>query len=595
MRSSSRLGIPLAAVLGAVALLLAGCAPTLPTDGEVSSEQIQMDGGYDYGGVPQSPQPGAEPEEIIEGFLDAGANAENDHEIAREYLTPEMAEQWNPWTHTLVYQEDNFSIDVAGEDVYSVQLTADSRVDSTGARTYPGDPNQETFEVEQVDGEWRISNAPDGKILEDGDFNISYDDYTLYFYDVQQRYTVPDVRWLIRQPGQSTELANRLLNGPVPWLAPGVVSAFEEGDSLGTPTVPVSDGVATVDLDPSVVAGASDYDLALMHYQLNMTLHQISLVSQVELTVGGSPVELPGPESSEMEQIAQIESSPSALERQIGVQGDDLIWQLGSETSTVASMPDLSEIEPRFPAVSTVAEGEVVAVMNGELNALYHARADADEPELLVEAESMTRPSMDNFGWTWTATYEDGESTIRAFNYQDPEASPVAVAADFIEGREVTSLRISQDGTRAALVVDDAGVRSLYIAGVVREAGSGAPWNLGQSNRLHPDDQVEIGEVRWAQNDEVVVWQPYDPQDPEAELSDQTYIQRIGISGDTEQPSPALAAVLNVSVGEGRGTGPGRGTILFEQQGEGVFQIVGSEIYRQDEIDEDVTDLSFSG
>lgn len=589
MRSLHSTGRRLAAGLAAAALLLTGCAPTLPTSGEVSSGQVPVGEEYDYGRLPQSPQPDASPEEIIEGFLDAGANAENDHEVAREYLTPEMAEQWNPWTHTLVYLEDNISIDPADEDLYRVQLTVDSRVDSTGARTYPGDPNQETFEVQQVDGEWRISEAPDGKILADGDFNTSYDDYTLYFFDVQQRYVVPDVRWLIRQPGQTTELANRVLEGPVPWLAPGVVSAFDEGDSMGSPTVPVSEGVATVDLDPSVVAGASDRDIALMHYQLSMALHPLNPVTRVELTVGGSPLEVPGPNDLPEGERLVIERSPSALERQIGVQGDQLIWQLGEQTSTVASMPDLSEIEPRFPAVSTAAEGDVVAVLNGELDALYHARADAQEPELLVEAESMTRPSMDNFGWTWTVTHEDGESTIRAFNYDDPEAQSVAVAADFIEGREVTSLRISQDGTRAALVVDDAGVRSLYIAAVVREAGSGAPWNLGQSNRLHPDAQVEIEEVRWSENDEVVVWQPYDPEDPEADLADLTYVQSIRISGAAEAPSPALAAVLNVSVGEGRGT------ILFEQQGEGISQIVGADTHHQAEIEEDVRDLSFSG
>lgn len=588
MANGHSTGGRLAAVLAAAALLLTGCAPTLPTSGEVRSAQVPVGEEYDYGRVAQPPQPGASPEEIIEGFLDAGANAENDHEVAREYLTPDMAERWNPWTQTLVYFEDNISIDAADEDVYRVQLTVDSRVDSTGARTYPGDPNQETFEVEQVDGEWRISEAPDGKILEDGDFNTSYDDYTLYFFDVQQRYAVPDVRWLIRQPGQATELANRVLEGPVPWLAPGVVSAFGEGDSMGSPTVPVNNGVATVDLDPSVIVGASDRDIALMHYQLSMTLHTLRPVTRVELAVGGSPLEVPDPNELPEGERLNIERNPSALERKIGVQGDQLIWQLGEQTSPVASMPDLSEIEPRFPAVSTVAEGDVVAVMDGELNALYHARADSQEPELLVEAESLTRPSMDNYGWTWTATTEDGESTIRAFNYEDPDASSVAVAADFIEGREVTSLRISQDGTRAALVVDDAGVRSLYIAAVVREAGSGAPWNLGQSNRLHPEEHVEIEEVRWSGNDEVVVWQPYDPTDPEADPADLTYVQSIQISGDADAPSPALAAVLNVSVGEGRDT------VLFEQQGEGVYQIVGSDIHPQ-EIDEAVKDLSFSG
>lgn len=566
-------------------LVLTACAPTLPLDGEVSSAEVPERADPNFGPDPQPPEPGSDPEQIIRDFLRAGANAAGDHAVAREYLTEEFANEWDPRPQTLVYSGDNMSVDPAGENVYNVQVNVDSRVEADGSLRQSNDPTSETFEVEEVDGEYRISSAPDAKILEDGSFDMVYSEFTLYFFDPQLRYAVPDTRWLPNVPGQSTELVNRLLDGPVPWLAPGVTSAFgepgEENGGLGTPAVTVEEGTATVDLDSSVTAGASDDELALMYYQLEMVFDRLSTVQNVEMTSGGATVEIP-----DSEVVAQIEQEPQALQRQIGVQGDQLIWQLSTDTSMVPGMPDLSSISPRYPAVSTDAEGEVVAVMSGDLDALYHVRADSLEPELLVESENMTRPSMDNFGWTWTVTHDqDGEPTIRAFNYEDPEASSVAVTADFIEGREVTSLRISQDGARAAIVVDDAGVRSLYITPVQREASTGVPWSLGQHYQLHPDEQVELEEVRWSGNDEVFVWSPYDP---EADEHEPRYMQRINISSRAQQPLEPVTFLANVSVGEGRGS------VYVEEEDRGILQFVGESLNMQ-EIDDDVRDLSYSG
>lgn len=574
------------ALLMGCLLVLTACAPALPVEGEVSSTEVPERADPNFGPDPQPPEPGADPEQIIRGFLSAGANAAGDHAVAREYLTEEFANEWDPRVQTLVYSGDNMSVDPSGENVYNVQVNVDSRVQADGSIAHSNDPTSETFEVEEVDGEYRISSAPDAKILEEGSFNLVYSEFTLYFFDPQYRYAVPDPRWLPNLPGQSTELVDRLMDGPVPWLAPGVTSAFgapeEVNNGLGTPAVTVEGGTATVDLDTSMTAGASDDELALMYHQLELVLGRLNRIQDIELTAGGSTVEIP-----DSELVAQIEQEPEALQRQIGVQGDQLIWQLSTDTSLVPGMPDLSSISPRFPAVSTEAEGEVVAVMSGDLGALYHVRADSSGPELLVESENMTRPSMDNFGWTWTVTHDqDGEPTIRAFNYEDPESSSVAVTADFIEGREVTSLRISQDGARAAIVVDDAGVRSLYITPVQREASTGVPWSLGQHYQLHPDEQVELEEVRWSRNDEVFVWSPYDP---DADEHEPRYMQRINISSRAVPPLGPVNFLANVSAGEGRDS------VYVEQAESGVYQWVGESLNIQEDIDDEVRDLSYSG
>lgn len=224
--------------------------------------------------------------------------------------------------------------------------------------------------------------------------------------------------------------------------------------------------------------------------------------------------------------------------------------------------------------------------MSGDLDALYHVRADSDEPELLVESDNMPRPSMDNFGWTWTVTTnDDGDPTVRAFNYEDEEASSVAVTADFIQGREVTSADIPRRHPGRPDLGRCRGTQPVHRLSPTRRRDRCA-MGLEQHQRLHHDqDEVELEEVRWSANDEVLVWKPYDPEDDEIETR---RMQRINVSGAAETPSEGLTAVLNVSVGEDR-------PVYFEQEGSGVHQIVGDRGLSQDEIDDDVRDLSYSG
>ena len=258
--------------------------------------------------------------------------------------------------------------------------------------------------------------------------------------------------------------------------------------------------------------------------------------------------------------------------------------QTGTSTNVVSGLPDISDLDPRFPAMPSPPADQVFAFMDEDLSALYHVRADAAAPELLVEADRLTRPSMDNFGWTWTVTHtEDGDATIRAYSYDQPaESTSVQVPAAFLEDKEVTSLRISQDGARAALVVEDAGVRTIYIASVVRDGSTGVPRGLGGHYVLNAD--VAIEEVRWAENDAVMVWQPWDEDDDDPA---QGQVQQIDLDGTLDDPEEGVTGLLNVSIGEGRSN------IYMEQSGEQVYVNVGDRWTLQEEIA--VSDLSYSG
>ena len=92
----------------ALLVLLAGCAQ-VPTSGPVVEvdQQVTDTGTTSFVRVlARPPQPGMTPSEIVQGFLDAASGFEDAHAVAKEYLTPAAARQWNPSLGVRVYGND---------------------------------------------------------------------------------------------------------------------------------------------------------------------------------------------------------------------------------------------------------------------------------------------------------------------------------------------------------------------------------------------------------------------------------------------------------------------------------------------------------
>ncbi|HSI92258.1 MAG TPA: hypothetical protein VK925_02110, partial [Jiangellaceae bacterium] len=213
--------------LAAVAAVLTACTG-IPTSGQVIPHEeidIEDDSIPDVGGVPQAPMPGDRPEGIVSGFLEAMKFYEVNYETARKFLTPTAAAEWQPEVATTIYDSEPM-IEVVAED--RVVVTAPVAATLEGAREYThvpaGTELEFNIELEEVAGQWRIATPPQGLVIRDADFDGEFRAYNLFYFDPSFSALVPDPVYLPTRARLSTLLAQELLEGPSPWLAPAVAT-----------------------------------------------------------------------------------------------------------------------------------------------------------------------------------------------------------------------------------------------------------------------------------------------------------------------------------------------------------------------------------
>ena len=106
-------------------------------------------------------------------------------------------------------------------------------------------------------------------------------------------------------------------------------------------------------------------------------------------------------------------------------------------------------------------------------------------------------PSVDRFGWAWTAQPSTGLVAARV------GAPPVQVGADWLEGRAVRSMRVARDGVRVAVVSAGADGVQVDVAAITRDE-SGAPQQLGAPVRAGAS-LVDASAVVWSEESTLAV------------------------------------------------------------------------------------------
>lgn len=514
--------------------IVVGCA-SIPQSSQVgeSDQQANVDQDVAYTFNPAGPAEDATPTSIINMFILAATGIQGDFSTAREFLTEEAAQTWDPTASTTIYTGRPI-VDSTGDDEYSVELSSAGSLDDAGVLELADDGETQNFKLSlvQVDGQWRIDELPDGISLDSAQFRALFITQTLYFYDPTYTYAVPDVRWMLNTSDQTATIVQALLDGPANYLDGAVVSAFDEDAELFRDIVPVSTSTAQVDLTDETFADTSDLTRHRMHQQLELALQRYPGVSDVSMTRERAVVDL--------EDVpAEFEPADSTIttgDTQVGIHPEtrQLVAYEANATTTMEGFPNVANLEPADPTMNR--ERDTAAFVNADRDTLYAAN-DATQSYEIATGTDLTAPSMDVHDWVFTVT---DDSTIVAA--KTTRTGQVLEITHPWAGQDadITSLRISPDGTRAAVVVNpEDGPAELYLTGLIRDE-HGQPQALGNTFKLQTDEPPNT--VEWYSTAEVLAGRVSDRERVELEL--------IGFSGPSVNFKPMLGMV-NFSTGAG--------------------------------------------
>ncbi|WP_372697914.1 LpqB family beta-propeller domain-containing protein [Arthrobacter sp. JSM 101049] len=540
------------AILVAVLLAMTGCA-SIPTSGPVGTSAPEAAGQSDFNYTfdPPGPPQDASPQQIIEGFLRAGIAPKDDYSVAREYLAPELSREWRAADRTIVYASEPNIVENVEQGSYTVEVSATSSIDEHGLLTRKEGQSTVSADIQlvKVEGQWRLSQVPNGTMIEEGNFAVLFSAYPLYFYDATKTYAIADYRWFAKRQGVPATIVSSLLAGPAPYLRNAVTSAFPEGSALARASVPIDSRRATVDLNESTFTDATELQRQLMQQQLELTLGQVQNIRSVSMTVGQRAVSL-GHKADGFTKAIVEASVPNT---QIAIADKTLVFYQGNGVVPVGGIEDISGYDPRDPAMAP--SDNRYAFLNGKRTRMITVD-ESGVARVAVTGKNLLQPSIDVHGWTWTVG-NDGRTRIRATPADTEKDGPSRlVNAGWMAQAKVTSLRVSPDGARALVVATIDGDAGVYVTGIIRDS-EGVP--RGFTNPLRLEASVPVAVGVWNSSDSVIVMKPSDSQVVQAE--------ELSLDGKTTTFEPLLG-MTNISAG------PGDQRTVYAETPEGVYSRV---------------------
>jgi hypothetical protein len=304
-------------VLAAAVASVAGCIG-MPSNGPAqefsASPQSSGQDGNLIGSVPLGPQSGDDPAAVVQGFLTA-ADSFPLYSVAEEYLTGRAVKAWQPGFAVTVFSKLN-GPDVAptpkaspsGGPRAKVEVTGTVQATFNGTGQYvsaldPGPAStQYDFALVKVNGQWRIDNPPNYRMLLVGDFPYFYKAQDLYFFDPQDQVLVPDSVFVPLGATVAqllTDLVDSLTAGPkTPWLSNATNTELPARVRVQQV---INDGsTVTVNLAVPTTVMPAARQLELFAAQLVWTLigpstTSPSSISSVVLELNGEPWTPPAP------------------------------------------------------------------------------------------------------------------------------------------------------------------------------------------------------------------------------------------------------------------------------------------------------------
>ncbi len=492
---------PRTAALGLLlAASLAGCV-SIPTGGPVRSFAVtQGPDGQSQAFIqciPQPPQNGSSPSQIVLGFISASACVGDQQRTALEYLTPRFSKHWNPrWSATVYSRGPDVElvgaprsnpkakgrqtavVDVTGVVQAKVQAAGGYAVPSAKAATQG--PERFTL-VKQAGGQWRIDQAPEKLLLTSYLFSIDYQQRNLYFFDPSRHVLVPDPVYVPLQATPAVLMSNLLGDLISPpqgdWLYHATTTAFPAQARVGE--VALGARTATVDLTGkfSKVPASTWPQVSA---QLWWTLQGNPAVQSVELVLNGKPWVPPGAQQNAVQGQAQIQYSPP-VPAPSGVfyylDGDGYLVQQGSTQGKPSRIGLIGRGYSQI-AVSPLQPGGVrylAALRGSQGGALYTGVFGAHGlvGKLKKRGTGYSSMSWAPDGDLWT-TSSDQVFLLQGNGPGQPAGQPVLVSVlHSVASGSFAAVRVAPDGVRVALIVNGS-MSVLYFGAIVRPRGAPA-------------------------------------------------------------------------------------------------------------------------
>jgi len=521
-------------VLGVLALgmVLAGCA-TMPDSGApapISGSQDANTQSTQLVVVAVPPQANEEPGELLVGFLDDLVSDEADYTTAKEYLADPSA--WNPGAQVTVLDEirrnRSYGSLASGRITYSVSGKVDATLDSD--QDYlPGPVHGETVNeqfsfVRNAKGRWQITGLPQGLIIRAQDFQRLYESANLYFPANGSRNSsevsplVADPIWVRSRINPLKDAARALVNGFPAQLDSVVTSAFPAGVSVSSVATD-SDGTTKVVLD--------SHNRSLLDNESTCT----EMAAQMYATLSSVPAQQGAQTSQQINSVALYEGSDgtqkcwvdgnSAYAPEQGpastayfVDASGHLKSLNVVTGHATSVPGV--LEPSNAGgigAFAVAPGNTqrVAVVPRNGQNLYvgtlTGAASSQHSVLQGPANSISSPSWDETGTLWVVDSDPAAiSQVVALTGAGSTQVPVTVEG-LSPGESVAGLRISEDGSRIALIVDDGNQSNVEVGWVARSGTPSSPaLTIVGLRSVAPTPMLSsVQAVSWVDDDSVIV------------------------------------------------------------------------------------------
>lgn len=486
-------------------VMLSGCL-AIPTKGPVEAVSPVRQGHVD-GGVqvhPAAPQRDASPDVVLAGFLDAMASLEPGLVTARQYLTPEAAKDWRPEGGVVVFDGDTRT-SIPGTTTAGIQARVVGTLDRQGRYTPATDRTlRQDFTMEQVDGQWRITDPPREMLVSQYTLLHRYSPTSLWFFAPGGTTMVPERVWLPGRPADPQGAVRVLLQGPSDWLSPAVTSAIPAGTSLRGGTIQVADGLARIDLH-GPLDGLDDEHRSQLVSQLGWTLKSFGQVRSMRILHDGNAWMSPGQDadgSISLDDLPGLPPVPLGGDQQPFAVVDGRVGRLDGHGAFSPLGWDLASSVPgqRAGRLAVSSTSATVAVVTSDATRLFTTPLGSGHPRLRLTGTGLGRPAVTATGEVWVSTQdEDGSGLYRS---ADGRQDLQRVQVPGLSGATVVAFAVAPDQTRLALVLrrgeeTELGLLRLYDG---RVDGLRILSQASQQTRLE-----DVIDVAWAGPEQLMV------------------------------------------------------------------------------------------